>query len=68
MMPSDQYELELQNSVTSPGGVANRPVGKLEQATSTVTALQQGQMNMVLMHKSILYSVGKASLHSAKPE
>lgn len=53
MMPSDQYELELQNSVTSPGGVANRPVGKLEQATSTVTALQQGQMNMVLMHKNI---------------
>ncbi|XP_038668645.1 nuclear pore membrane glycoprotein 210 [Scyliorhinus canicula] len=53
MMPSDQYELELQNSIVSPGGDANQPVGKLKQATSTVTALQQGQTNLVLMHKSI---------------
>ncbi|XP_043563927.1 nuclear pore membrane glycoprotein 210 [Chiloscyllium plagiosum] len=53
MMPSDQYELELQNSIVSPGGHANHPVGKLMQATSTVTALQQGQTNLVLMHKSI---------------
>ncbi|GCC21839.1 hypothetical protein chiPu_0000225 [Chiloscyllium punctatum] len=53
MMPSDQYELELQNSIVSPGGHANHPVGKLTQATSTVTALQQGQTNLVLMHKSI---------------
>ncbi|XP_072928260.1 nuclear pore membrane glycoprotein 210 [Hemitrygon akajei] len=53
IMPSDQYELELQNSMASPGRDASRPVGKLDQATSTVTALQQGQVNLVLMHKNI---------------
>uniref|UniRef100_A0A4W3IEM5 Nucleoporin 210 n=1 Tax=Callorhinchus milii TaxID=7868 RepID=A0A4W3IEM5_CALMI len=50
-MPSDQYELELQNSVVSPGGDVNQPVGKLNTGTSTVTALQQGQTNLVLTHK-----------------
>uniref|UniRef100_A0A7N4NSS5 Nucleoporin 210 n=1 Tax=Sarcophilus harrisii TaxID=9305 RepID=A0A7N4NSS5_SARHA len=53
MMPSDQYELQLQNNVLGPEGDPTRPVAKLVQATSTVTALQQGQTNLVLGHKSI---------------
>ncbi|NXW83436.1 PO210 protein, partial [Alopecoenas beccarii] len=52
-MPSDQYELQLQNHVPGPEGDRSRPVAKLEQATSLVTALQQGQANLVLGHKSI---------------
>ncbi|XP_069795905.1 nuclear pore membrane glycoprotein 210 isoform X2 [Narcine bancroftii] len=70
-MPSDQYELELENSVASPGGDANRPVGKLEQATSTVTALQQGQMNLVLMHKNIrmqgVYRLPNCTIYVVEP-
>ncbi|XP_072454357.1 nuclear pore membrane glycoprotein 210 isoform X2 [Notamacropus eugenii] len=53
MMPSDQYELQLQNNILGPEGDPTRPVAKLTQATSTVTALQQGQTNLVLGHKSI---------------
>lgn len=53
-MPSDQYELQLQNHVPGPEGDRSGPVAKLEQATSLVTALQQGQTNLVLGHKSIL--------------
>ncbi|NXX11332.1 PO210 protein, partial [Podargus strigoides] len=58
MMPSDQYELQLQNSALSPQGDPSRPVAKLDQATSVVTALQQGQTNIVLGHKNILPSSG----------
>lgn len=54
MMPSDQYELQLQNNILGPEGDSARPVAKLDQATSTVTALQQGQTNLVLGHKNIL--------------
>ncbi|XP_044881226.1 nuclear pore membrane glycoprotein 210 [Mauremys mutica] len=53
MMPSDHYELQLQNNILGPEGDPARPVAKLDQATSTVTALQQGQINLVLGHKSI---------------
>ncbi|XP_053154975.1 nuclear pore membrane glycoprotein 210 [Hemicordylus capensis] len=53
MMPSDQYELQLQNNTLSPEGVSTWPVAKLDPATSTVTALQRGQTNVVLGHKSI---------------
>ncbi|XP_048171874.1 nuclear pore membrane glycoprotein 210 isoform X2 [Corvus hawaiiensis] len=53
VMPSDQYELQLQNNILDPKGDPSRPVAKLDQATSTVTALQQGQTNLVLVHKSI---------------
>lgn len=53
-MPSEQYELQLQNHLLHPQGDPSRPVAKLDQATSTVTALQQGQTNLVLLHKSIL--------------
>ncbi|XP_066051848.1 nuclear pore membrane glycoprotein 210 isoform X2 [Chamaea fasciata] len=52
-MPSEQYELQLQNHLLHPQGDPSRPVAKLDQATSTVTALQQGQTNLVLLHKSI---------------
>ncbi|XP_039627245.1 nuclear pore membrane glycoprotein 210-like [Polypterus senegalus] len=52
-MPCDQYELQLQNSIVSPDGEHNLPVAKLERATSTVTALQLGQTNIVLDHKNI---------------
>ncbi|XP_028906828.1 nuclear pore membrane glycoprotein 210 [Ornithorhynchus anatinus] len=53
MMPSDQYELQLQNNIPGPEGDQAQPVARLVQATSTVTALQQGQTNLVLGHKSI---------------
>nr|XP_033781607.1 nuclear pore membrane glycoprotein 210 [Geotrypetes seraphini] len=53
VMPSEQYELQLQNNMASPEGNLNRPVAKLDQATSTVTALHEGQTNLVLGHKSI---------------
>uniref|UniRef100_A0A8C0EK50 Nucleoporin 210 n=1 Tax=Bubo bubo TaxID=30461 RepID=A0A8C0EK50_BUBBB len=52
-MPSDQYELQLQNNVLGPEGDPSWPVAKLDQATSVVTALQQGQTNLILGHKSI---------------
>ncbi|XP_015284400.1 PREDICTED: nuclear pore membrane glycoprotein 210 [Gekko japonicus] len=54
MMPSDQYELRLQNHTFSPEGDTAWPIAKLDQATSTVTALQRGQTNIVLDHKNIL--------------
>lgn len=54
MMPSDQYELQLQNNVLGPEGDMSWPVAQLDQATSIVTAVQQGQTNLVLEHKSIL--------------
>ncbi|XP_061474146.1 nuclear pore membrane glycoprotein 210 isoform X2 [Rhineura floridana] len=53
MMPSDQYELQLQNNTLSPGGDPAWAVAKFDQATSTVTALQRGQTNIVLCHKSV---------------
>ncbi|XP_040424350.1 nuclear pore membrane glycoprotein 210 [Cygnus olor] len=53
MMPSDQYELQLQNNVLGPEGDLSWPVAQLDQATSVVTAVQQGQTNLVLAHKSI---------------
>lgn len=54
MMPSDQYELQLQNNTLVSNGNLAWPVAKLDQATSTVTALQRGQTNIVLGHKNIL--------------
>ncbi|XP_075407010.1 nuclear pore membrane glycoprotein 210 [Tenrec ecaudatus] len=52
-MPSDQYELQLQNSVVGDEGDPARPVAVLAQETSTVTALQPGQSSLVLSHRSI---------------
>lgn len=54
-MPSDQYELQLKNSVVVPGGDAYSAVAELDPSTSTVLALQHGHANVVLDHKSILY-------------
>ncbi|NWS42125.1 PO210 protein, partial [Probosciger aterrimus] len=52
-MPSDQYELRLQNNMPGPEGDASWPVAKLDQASSVVTALRRGQTNLILGHKSI---------------
>uniref|UniRef100_A0A8C3YLS0 Nucleoporin 210 n=1 Tax=Catagonus wagneri TaxID=51154 RepID=A0A8C3YLS0_9CETA len=52
-MPSDQYELQLQDSVWGPEGDPGRPVAVLAQDTSAVTAVQLGQSSLVLGHKSI---------------
>ncbi|XP_016796005.3 nuclear pore membrane glycoprotein 210 isoform X2 [Pan troglodytes] len=52
-MPSDQYELQLQNSIPGPEGDPARPVAILAQDTSMVTALQLGQSSLVLGHRSI---------------
>lgn len=54
-MPSDQYELQLQNSIPSPEGDPARPVAVLAQDTSLVTAVQLGQSSLVLGHRSILF-------------
>ncbi|XP_028679797.1 nuclear pore membrane glycoprotein 210 [Erpetoichthys calabaricus] len=53
VMPCDQYELQLQNSIVAQDGDLHRPVAKLDRATSTVTALQLGQTNIVLDHKNV---------------
>ncbi|ERE66668.1 nuclear pore membrane glycoprotein [Cricetulus griseus] len=55
-MPSDQYELQLQNSIPDPQGDPTHPVAVLTQDTSRVTAMQMGQSNLVLGHRNILYS------------
>ncbi|XP_006870531.1 PREDICTED: nuclear pore membrane glycoprotein 210 [Chrysochloris asiatica] len=52
-MPSDQYELQLQNNVLSAEGDPARPVAVLAQETSTVTAMQLGHSSLVLSHRSI---------------
>ncbi|KAJ7410211.1 nuclear pore membrane glycoprotein 210 [Willisornis vidua] len=51
VMPSDQYELQLQNNILDHEGAPAPPAARLDQATSTVTALQQGQANLILLHK-----------------
>uniref|UniRef100_A0A8C3LN93 Nucleoporin 210 n=1 Tax=Chrysolophus pictus TaxID=9089 RepID=A0A8C3LN93_CHRPC len=53
MMPSDQYELQLQNNVLGPEGDPSWPVARLDQETSIVTAMQQGQTNLILGHKTV---------------
>ncbi|XP_019062054.1 nuclear pore membrane glycoprotein 210 isoform X3 [Fukomys damarensis] len=52
-MPSEQYELQLQNSIPGPRGDPAQPVAVLAQDTSRVTALQLGQSNLVLGHRSV---------------
>nr|XP_029132383.1 nuclear pore membrane glycoprotein 210 [Labrus bergylta] len=51
-MPSDNYELHLQNSVVGPDGNPDVAVASLDQSTSTATANQMGHINVVLDHKS----------------
>uniref|UniRef100_A0A7M4FRR3 Nucleoporin 210 n=1 Tax=Crocodylus porosus TaxID=8502 RepID=A0A7M4FRR3_CROPO len=67
IMPSDQYELQLQNNILGPEGDSARPVAKLDQATSTVTALQQGQTNLVLGHKNILSLLPNCTIYVVDP-
>ncbi|XP_011362768.1 nuclear pore membrane glycoprotein 210 [Pteropus vampyrus] len=52
-MPSDQYELRLQNNIQGPAGDPGQPVAVLAQDTSTVTAVQLGQSSLVLGHRNI---------------
>ncbi|XP_040262784.1 nuclear pore membrane glycoprotein 210 [Bufo bufo] len=52
-MPSDQYHLQLQNHIPTHVENKDAPVAKLDQRTSTVTALQKGQTSIVLLHKNI---------------
>ncbi|XP_076972518.1 nuclear pore membrane glycoprotein 210 isoform X2 [Tamandua tetradactyla] len=52
-MPSDQYELKLQNSVPGPERDQAQPAALLAQETSVVTALHLGQSSLVLDHRSI---------------
>ncbi|XP_036388992.1 nuclear pore membrane glycoprotein 210 isoform X2 [Megalops cyprinoides] len=52
-MPSDQYQLQLQNSVIGPDGDPALGVARLDPATSTVLALQYGHTNVVLDHTSL---------------
>eukprot|EP00079_Xenopus_tropicalis_P032145 XP_017945916.1 PREDICTED: nuclear pore membrane glycoprotein 210 [Xenopus tropicalis] len=52
-MPSDQYAFQLQNHVVAPGGLSHEPIARLEERTSTVTALQMGHTNIVLLHKNL---------------
>ncbi|XP_070261983.1 nuclear pore membrane glycoprotein 210 [Myotis yumanensis] len=51
-MPSDQYQLQLQDHIQGPTGDPSRPVAVLAQDT-TVTAVQLGQSSLVLAYKSI---------------
>lgn len=55
-MPSDQYQLQLQDHIQGPTGDPSRPVAVLAQDTTTVTAVQLGQSSLVLAYKSILSS------------
>ncbi|KAM6977831.1 nuclear pore membrane glycoprotein 210 [Aplochiton taeniatus] len=53
LMPCDQYELHLQNSLVGTDGNTDLAVASLDQTTSIVTAVQLGQINVVLDHKSL---------------
>ncbi|XP_077577964.1 nuclear pore membrane glycoprotein 210 isoform X2 [Stigmatopora nigra] len=52
-MPCDHYELHLQNGEVDPNGDPDVAVARLDQKTSTVTAIQLGHINVVLDHKSL---------------
>ncbi|KAJ3587076.1 hypothetical protein NHX12_013466 [Muraenolepis orangiensis] len=55
-MPCDQYELHLQNS----DGTPKLSVASLDRASSTVTGLQLGHINVVLDHKSFKVHPGES--------
>ncbi|KAI1892348.1 hypothetical protein AGOR_G00132440 [Albula goreensis] len=52
-MPCEQYELQLQNGVLESDGDPALGVAKLDPASSTVLALQEGHVNVVLDHTSL---------------
>nr|XP_028566233.1 nuclear pore membrane glycoprotein 210-like isoform X2 [Podarcis muralis] len=51
-LPLEHYELELQDAVKAPNA-SGLPVAKLDAKTATITAIQLGQVNLVLVHKNI---------------
>ncbi|XP_020785442.2 nuclear pore membrane glycoprotein 210 isoform X2 [Boleophthalmus pectinirostris] len=53
VMPCDQYELHLENSVVGSNGNPELAVASLDQSSSKVTAVQLGHINVVLDHKSL---------------
>lgn len=53
VMPCDQYELHLENSVVDSDGNPDLAVASLDQSSSKVTAVQLGHINVVLDHKSL---------------
>uniref|UniRef100_A0A3B4AQW5 BIG2 domain-containing protein n=1 Tax=Periophthalmus magnuspinnatus TaxID=409849 RepID=A0A3B4AQW5_9GOBI len=53
VMPCDQYELHLENSVVGSNGNPDLAVASLDQSSSKVTAVQLGHINVVLDHKSL---------------
>lgn len=53
VMPCDQYELHLENSVIDSSGNPDLAVARLDQSSSKVTAVQLGHINVVLDHKSL---------------
>ncbi|XP_072305024.1 nuclear pore membrane glycoprotein 210 [Eucyclogobius newberryi] len=53
VMPCDQYELHLENSVLGVNGNPDLAVASLDQSSSKVTAVQLGHINVVLDHKSL---------------
>ncbi|KAK7878654.1 hypothetical protein WMY93_030490 [Mugilogobius chulae] len=53
VMPCDQYELHLANSVVGSNGNPDLAVASLDQSSSKVTAAQLGHINVVLDHKSL---------------
>ncbi|KAM9324460.1 nuclear pore membrane glycoprotein 210 [Gastrophryne carolinensis] len=53
LMPSDQYTLQLKDHLPALDSPRDEPVAKLDHKTTKVTALQQGQTNIVLLHKNI---------------
>ncbi|XP_043574323.1 nuclear pore membrane glycoprotein 210-like isoform X5 [Chiloscyllium plagiosum] len=50
-MPSEQYKLELKSDET--GSDVDRTVAELDSDTCIVTAVQEGQINLVLTYKNI---------------
>ena len=56
-MPCEQYELSLRQGVPGAGADPQLPVARLDQSSSTATALQLGHINVVLDHKSILLTL-----------
>ncbi|XP_061650259.1 nuclear pore membrane glycoprotein 210 [Phyllopteryx taeniolatus] len=70
-MPCDQYELHLQNSLVDTNGNPDVAVARLDQISSTVTAIQLGHINVVLDHKSLrmqgVFRLPNSTLYVVEP-
>ncbi|KAG9335151.1 hypothetical protein JZ751_005624 [Albula glossodonta] len=52
-MPCEQYELQLQNGVLESDGDLALGVAKLDPASSTILALQEGHVNVMVNYTSL---------------